>query len=262
VTELRDLADPERLLAHVQTKVQSFTKDKRKALMVSYIDARDAAQILDDVLGASAWSSVITAAPMQVGGGWTAQVAITVRIDGGEVRREDFGSGEGGLDNGAKGAVSDALKRAAVQFGVGRALYSLSPQWARTHEWAPGKFDVKDDEKDRVLDKWRLELKALGRSWQSGTPLPPPPADEEPARNEVQSTDDLMGELIEMASGDRRAVVSELKALGIQASSYLADPAVMRMARDAVRTIPRRNPDDPPDPEPAMAGQTALGQGL
>ncbi len=280
---LRDLADPRRLIPHLQVKVQTFSKDKKKALMVGYIDARDAAQILDDVVGPDGWSSRVTQPPVKMGEGWTALVDLTV----GGVSREDFGTGTGGLDNGAKGAVSDALKRAAVQFGVGRGLYSLSTQRAPTHEWATGKFDVRDAEKQKILKRWRGELQILAASWSEGLPLPPPAADEDgpmdtgddtpaapaaaaaPAEPDVNERARL---LIELA-GERKADVGVwMRAEGLSREA-LADPETWARAQDHARALgstkpDRREVDDPPGEgsedrgEPALAGQTTLGGSL
>jgi len=52
------------------------------------------------------------------------------------IEKADVGGASGQPDAGDrhKAAFSDALKRAAVKFGIGRYLYSLAPQW---RDWNP-----------------------------------------------------------------------------------------------------------------------------
>ena len=56
---------------------------------------------------------------------------LTVTIDGDPVTKCDVGGESQQPDEGdrVKAAFSDALKRAAVKFGIGRYLYRLPSQW-------------------------------------------------------------------------------------------------------------------------------------
>jgi hypothetical protein len=59
-------------------------------------------------------------------------VVCRLRLDlGGRVERQDVGGPSEQPDDGdkRKAVFSDALKRAAVKFGLGRYLYRLPPQW-------------------------------------------------------------------------------------------------------------------------------------
>ena len=96
--------------------------DGDRALAVAYIDARDVAQRLDEVCSGD-WGFTWEPVP---GGGKA--VRGTLRI--GDTVREDVGeAGEGDFGDTWKAAVSDALKRAAVQYGVARYLYRLPAVW-------------------------------------------------------------------------------------------------------------------------------------
>lgn len=97
-----------------------------RALAVPYIDARDVAQRLDDVVGIENWSDdyvplgdgqVMCKLSVCIGGKWVTKCDV-----GGESEQPDKGDRE-------KAAFSDALKRAAVKFGIGRYLYSMPSQW-------------------------------------------------------------------------------------------------------------------------------------
>ena len=107
---------------------------------VAYIDARDAQQRLDDVFGLN-WSSEFI--PRQVDGQTRMFCRITVTFpDGTKIWREDTGT-ESTTEK-EKGEVSDAFKRAAVNFGVGRFLYSLGTVRVKQvtknkkGKWVPG----------------------------------------------------------------------------------------------------------------------------
>ncbi|MEP6850905.1 MAG: Rad52/Rad22 family DNA repair protein [Acidobacteriota bacterium] len=84
--------------------------------MVEYIEWHTVADILDRV--APNWThSVKDIRP--IGSIMTVTVAIT--IDG--ITREGIGTGRAGSETGIKKAEHDALKRAAVKFGIARDLY-------------------------------------------------------------------------------------------------------------------------------------------
>ncbi len=93
-----------------------------KALGLAYIDARSVMRRLDAVVGAGNWSfdfDVLSPDGKMVRGKLT--VCGVTKCDAGEANTED---------ELLKSAVSDALKRTAVHFGVGRYLYYLPRTWA------------------------------------------------------------------------------------------------------------------------------------
>lgn len=106
--------DPSKLSWRVGQK----NKDKTKAMMLVYIDARDVQDRLDEVCGMN-WKDDYK----EVQGRLVCnlQVGNTVRTDG--AGDTDF--------EGEKGGLSDAFKRAAVKFGIGRYLYNAKnfPTW-------------------------------------------------------------------------------------------------------------------------------------
>lgn len=111
----------------VKSKPQAISKDGTKALPVFFVDARAIMQRLDDILGLDGWKDAIE---FQHDG--TVKCILSIRIDDGEwISREDVGGQSEQPDNGdrVKSAVSDALKRVAVKFGLGRYLYAVKPTW-------------------------------------------------------------------------------------------------------------------------------------
>ena len=122
----------------VNWKVQSVSKDKTKGLAVAYIDARDVANTLDSI--PVLWEDKYTVHQMsakQVGertiDTWVVECGLTIGIDGWSMTRCDVGTGEG--EEAAKSAFSDAFKRAAVKFGIGRYLYALPLVWMPIDEY-------------------------------------------------------------------------------------------------------------------------------
>src|SRR4029453_17693246 len=84
--------------------------------MVDYVEWHTVADILDDA--APHWTHTVKNIE-QIGDIMTVTVAIT--IDG--VTREGIGTGNVHNEMGIKKAEHDALKRAAVKFGIARDLY-------------------------------------------------------------------------------------------------------------------------------------------
>lgn len=102
--------------AAVKFKVQSLTKDETKALVVAYIDARLVVERLNLIVP-HLWHDAYE----MVGPG----LMCHLTVDG--ITRRDVGEGKG------KALFSDALKRAAVKFGVGVPLYAIPQTWLRVN---------------------------------------------------------------------------------------------------------------------------------
>ncbi len=131
---LERLAEPFRP-EQVRWKPQVVT-DAGKALAVPYVDPRVVTERLDQVVGGD-WS--FHWEPLGVQGDRLV-VKSSLTIKG--VTREDVGEhvlSDREQADPWKSAVSDALKRAAVHFGVGRYLYWLEAVWCsydrRRHEF-------------------------------------------------------------------------------------------------------------------------------
>jgi hypothetical protein len=104
----------------ISWRVGATTGDKSKGIALAYIDARDVMNRFDEVFGLN-WQDKYTHA------GSKTICDIGVKIDGEWVWRAG-GAGDTDIEA-EKGAISDAFKRAAVLFGVGRYLYELPNVW-------------------------------------------------------------------------------------------------------------------------------------
>jgi len=103
-------------------KLQCKPWEATSGIMLAYIDARDVMKRLDDVVGIESWSDTYeeTLKGRMI-------CSLSLKIDGEWVVKSD-GAGDTAVE-GDKGAISDAFKRAAVKFGVGRYLYYLPNTW-------------------------------------------------------------------------------------------------------------------------------------
>jgi len=95
-------------------RVQSVNKNG--ASCVAYIDARDVQDLLDEVCGQNSWQVKYSE--------HKGNLFCAIGIDNGSeyIWKEDCGT-ESNVEK-EKGEASDAFKRAAVMWGVGRFLYS------------------------------------------------------------------------------------------------------------------------------------------
>lgn len=129
----------------ISFKPQTMRDDK--ALMVGYVDARWVAERLDQATDGD-WSfewEAVTLADDRVAVRGRLTVMDTVREDVGEYRR----TRETDEIEMLKAAVSDALKRCAVLFGVGRELYRMPTTWVAWDN-RPGHKCPVDGEMERV----------------------------------------------------------------------------------------------------------------
>jgi hypothetical protein len=109
-----------------EVKFKPAVVSGHRALALAYVDARVIQDRLDDVLGVAGWQdeyeclpdgSVVCRLRLRLGDEWITKMDV-----GGQSEQPDEGDRR-------KAAFSDALKRAAVKFGVGRYLYRLPQQW-------------------------------------------------------------------------------------------------------------------------------------
>lgn len=107
-------------------RVQSYSKSSPTASCVAYIDARDVQNLLDRVVGPENWQSDFYSVNN------TMLCKLSIRVNGEWISKSDAGS-ESNIEK-EKGQVSDCLKRAAVNFGIGRFLYEIPIKFVRTNE--------------------------------------------------------------------------------------------------------------------------------
>jgi hypothetical protein len=105
----------------VSWRVGSTSADKKRGMALAYIDARDVMERLDEVCGPENWQSRYPHAT----GKTVCEIGIKI---GDEWIWKADGAGDTDFEA-EKGALSDAFKRAAVRWGIGRYLYDLDAPW-------------------------------------------------------------------------------------------------------------------------------------
>ena len=98
---------------------------------LAYITSRAVQERLDEVCGPDGWKTAIR----KEGDAYLCTLSIRVKHEDGTV---EWLSREDGADStdieAVKGGISGAIKRSAVQFGIGRYLYNLDEGWANVSE--------------------------------------------------------------------------------------------------------------------------------
>ena len=120
---LQELSKPFRA-DQIHWRVGARTRDKSKGIALAYLDARDVMDRLDEAVGAQNWQNLVKETPSG-----RVLCTLSIYIDGEWIAKSD-GAGDTQVE-GEKGAISDALKRAAVLWGVGRYLYRLPNVWCK-----------------------------------------------------------------------------------------------------------------------------------
>lgn len=121
----------------IEWKPGAVTKDRRKGLAMAYVTNRAIQERLDDVCGPGDWRNTYQQGPE---GGVLCGIAVRVEREDGTV---DWVTKWDGAENteveSVKGGLSGSMKRAAVQWGIGRYLYKLPAQWVPLNE--RGRFE-------------------------------------------------------------------------------------------------------------------------
>jgi hypothetical protein len=107
--------------AEIEWRVGSTNGDKTSGLALAYLTARHVMERLDAVCGPENWQD-----RYEFHGARTV-CYLSLRIGDEWVTKAD-GAGDSDVEA-EKGAISDALKRAAVKWGIGRYLYDLGNVW-------------------------------------------------------------------------------------------------------------------------------------
>tara|TARA_R110002012_G_scaffold293746_2_gene489547 strand:- start:39 stop:743 length:705 start_codon:yes stop_codon:yes gene_type:complete len=107
----------------VKWRVGATNGDKTKGLALAYLDARAVMDRLDSVVGQANWQATYSHALSKT------VCELSLRC-GDEWVTKANGAGDSDIE-GEKGALSDAFKRAAVLWGIGRYLYHLDSPWVQ-----------------------------------------------------------------------------------------------------------------------------------
>jgi len=105
----------------IEWRVGATNKDKTKGMALAYMDARAVMDRLDAVCGPENWQCRYAHA------GEKTCCDLGIVVNDTCIWKAD-GAGDTDFE-GSKGAFSDAFKRAAVRWGIGRYLYDIDTPW-------------------------------------------------------------------------------------------------------------------------------------
>jgi hypothetical protein len=121
--------------AEVEAKIQVTNGDKSKGMAVFYLDARAVHERLDKVLGAFNWRNEYIK--------WNEKSQICglsiYNAERGEWITKFDGAENSDIEP-IKGGLTDALKRSAVLWGIGRYLYQMEGVWVEVEQRGKGSF--------------------------------------------------------------------------------------------------------------------------
>lgn len=168
----------------VSWKLQLTNKEKTSGLAVAYLDARAIADRLDSVVGQNRWKDAFMQWHNSDKTHGNSQLCTIYIYD--EELKEWIGKTDGAGDTdieSIKGGLSDAFKRAAVKWNIGRYLYKFKPVWVTAEKKGKNTFLISEPDKVR-LDKLYCATveKIFGEQL-----TPPKPQEETPAEPKPQS---------------------------------------------------------------------------
>lgn len=179
--DLKRLREPFRL-DHVEWRVSRAGEKSGKAwaMVIPYLNARAIQDRLDEVCGPENWCNEYTEAP---GGG--VLCGISIRVGGEWVTKWD--GAERTDVEAVKGGLSSSLKRAAVQWGIGRYLYDVTEGFAQISD--AGRFSASYPDpahpKEKSKRKWFRWDPPTMPSWAVPVDVPGPPETVDRATGEV-----------------------------------------------------------------------------
>jgi len=130
----------------IEFRVQQSGEKNGKcwAMVLAYVTNRAIMDRLDEVFGVGGWKNEFLPTPSMDG----VMCGISAKIDGEWVTKYD--GAENTQVEAVKGGLSSAMKRTAVQFGIGRYLYQLESNFATIVE---GRVDGSKSAKTKD-NKW------------------------------------------------------------------------------------------------------------
>lgn len=152
------------------------TQSGFKALVLAYVTNRAIQERLDEVFGIGGWKNEYSEWR-----GKGVKCTISCKIDGEWIAKED-GADETDMES-TKGGFSASMKRAAVQWGIGRYLYNLEQVWVNIQDRGENYISTKvkvGQNQEFVKGYWntpKLPDWALPENYQPKTTHSTAPAD-------------------------------------------------------------------------------------
>ena len=143
----------------LEWRLQQAYEDKMRGMAVPYVTNRAIQNRLDEVCGPENWYNDFK--PWHSNGKKESQLCgIAIHFEGrGFITKWD-GAEDSDIEP-VKGGLSDSMKRAAYQWGIGRVLYSLDTVWVDIEQHGSS-FVIKDSERARLDNAYLSALQRLG----------------------------------------------------------------------------------------------------
>ena len=143
----------------LEWRLQNTNEEKMRGMAVPYVTNRAIQNRLDEVCGPENWYNEYK--PWHSNGKKDSQLCgIAIHFEGkGFITKWD-GAEDSDIEP-IKGGLSDSMKRAAYQWGIGRVLYSLDTVWVDIER--RGKtYAIKDSERQKLDNAYLRALSDLG----------------------------------------------------------------------------------------------------
>lgn len=238
---LRDLHAPYPA-AEIEWRVGSTNGDKSSGLALAYLTARHVMERLDAACGPENWQD-----RYEFHGSRTI-CYLSIRVGEEWITKAD-GAGDSDVEA-EKGAISDALKRAAVKWGIGRYLYDLGNIWVDV-EAAGRSVRIKRDQYAKLE---AALVKQFGPSLKSQEPASVPAA---PAMTYAGHLSDIQNAADEDALRAAVAAVNANKTLTPQDKADLATAKDTRKAQLTKPEVPPNFDNLPPPTREAVRNLSA-----
>lgn len=143
----------------LEWRLQNTNEEKMRGMAVPYVTNRAIQNRLDEVCGPENWYNEFK--PWHSNGKKDSQLCgIAIHFEGkGFITKWD-GAEDSDIEP-IKGGLSDSMKRAAYQWGIGRVLYSLDTVWVDIERRGKS-YVIKDSERRRLDNAYLSTLESLG----------------------------------------------------------------------------------------------------
>ncbi|MCI8678679.1 MAG: hypothetical protein HFF46_10175 [Lawsonibacter sp.] len=163
----------------IEWRVSATTQDKSKGLAVPYVTNRAIQNRLDSTVGIDGWQNEFR--PWKDGKAQLCGISIYFHEQKQWLTKWD-GADDSDFES-VKGGLSDSMKRAAVEWGVGRYLYGMTQIWVKIVQRGKGFFIVDEEQPklDKAHEDWVQKIRAKQSPHpQGGQGQPPAPGPAQP----------------------------------------------------------------------------------
>ena len=199
----------------VSWRLQYVNEQRMQGIAVPYLDARAVADRLDEVVGQNRWKDSYTPWHESVSGKKTKSSQLcTISIYDDELGQwiDKTDGAEDSDIEAVKGGLSDAFKRAAVKWNIGRYLYSFEPVWV-TAEKRGRAFIIAKSENGKLEAAYNTTVARLfGTEAPKGTTTTTPP----PAQKQGTTPPPAPAITQPQNNGDENADVYEVRKINVQ----------------------------------------------